>query len=292
MGLTRRKWAWIFLSPSLVIYTTFWVIPIIGSLALSFFRWKGYGEIKFIAISNFLRITQDARFWISLMNNLIYAVFSIPLGIGLALFTALLLDRRSKGYTVFRAFLFLPVILSWVVVSMLWASLLNPAFGIINMALEAIGANFLILNWLGDNRIIVFTITFISIWKGYAFSMVILLAGLQGIPVELKEAAYIDGATETQCILKVVLPLLKPVANIVIVLALIEGLRVFAPFYVLTGGNVTGAATVLTTYLYKSAFLYNEFGYSSALAIVLFVIVMIVSIGYLRIIGRTDNIEY
>ena len=291
MGLRHgRRWILFFLTPGVVIYTVLWVMPILGTIGLSLVHWKGFGKITFIDLANFSALARDSMFRVALWHNFEYAIFSLVFTLSIAFGVALLLDRKIKVLAFFRTVIFLPVVLSWVVVSFLWSWLYNPSFGLINVFLQAMHANFLIRNWLGDPQILIFSVIIVAIWKNFPFYTVIFLAGLQGIPKELKEASYIDGASEWQSLWKVVLPLMSPVIGIVITLSLIESFRVFEAFLILGMGGTAArgnpAAEVMSTYMYRVSFSYFRMGYGAALSTVMLVLTMIVSVGYLRTLGR------
>jgi raffinose/stachyose/melibiose transport system permease protein len=292
MEAEKRRWAWIFLAPALLIYTIFWVFSLAAGLGLSTVKWSGYGQIVWAGIQNFVMIINYKYFSLSLFHNLEYLVLNVIVGTGLGLLSALLLDQLRRGRLFFRTAVYLPVVLSWVIVAFLVRWFLNPVYGLMQPLLNLLGLGFVKINWMGDIESLIRLIIAVGIWKTYPISMVIFFAALQEIPVELKEAAYIDGANELNVTLRIVLPLLKPVLAVVISLALIDSFRVFDPFYVLgaSGGQQANPLLdVLTTLLYRRAFGQWEIGVASAIGFILFIVTMSMSVVYLQTLGRSEE---
>ena len=292
MEADKRRWAWIFLAPALLIYTVFWVFSLAAGLGLSTVSWSGYGRITWAGIQNFVVILKYKYFASSLLHNLEYGFFNVTVGTGLGLLSAVLLDHVRRGRLFFRTAAYLPVVLSWVVVAFLVRWFLNPVYGLMQPLLDLVGLGSVHINWMADIESLIRLIIAVAIWKTYPVSMVIFFAALQDIPIELKEAAYIDGANEIDVTLRVVLPLLKPVLAVVISLALIDSFRVFDPFYVLgaSGGQQANPLLdVLTTLLFRRAFGQWEIGVGSAIGVILFVLTMSASVLYLQTLGRTEE---
>jgi len=294
MHKAQVRWAFIFLAPALLVYTIFWIFALATGLGLSTVKWSGYGKITWAGIGNFVALFKNKYFYSSLGHNLSYAFFNVLVGVPTGLLTALLLDRIKRGRLLFRVALYLPVVLAWIVVSFLIRWFLNPVYGLARPLLELIGLGFLNVNWLTDIKSLIRVIIAVGIWKSYPIGMVTFFAALQNIPLELKEAAYIDGANEFQTTLYVVLPQLKPVLSVVISLALIRSFRIFAPFYVLGsrggGQQANPLLDVLSTMLYRRAFGQWQVGMASAIGFMMFVITMAISIFYLRTLGREERI--
>jgi len=292
MMADRRKWAWIFLAPALVVYTVFWIFALASGLGLSTVRWSGYGDIVWAGLDNFRKVFEYKYFGMSLFHNLEYAFFNITVGTGLGLLSALLLDQVRRGRLFFRVAAYLPVVMSWTIVAFLVRWFLNPVYGLMEPLLELIGLGSVEINWLADTETLIRLMIGVGIWKTYPVAMVTLYAALQEIPKPLKEAAYIDGANEIQTTVRVVLPLLKPVLAVVISLALINSFRIFDPFYVLgaSGGqSANPLLDVLSTLLYRRAFGQWEIGTASAIGFILFILTMSVSVVYLRTLGQSED---
>ncbi len=292
--LTRRlrRWAWAFLAPALVVYTIFWVFALVSGLSLGTTKWTGFGPLTFVGTDNVVSILRDTHFWESLGRNVIYGVLNTIFGLGLGLVTALLLDHIKHWRVFFRTAIYLPVVLSWIIVIFLFRWLFNPTFGLLNPLLNALGLGFLAVNWLIDLRSLFYLIIVIAIWKTYPISTITFYAALQNMPREMKEASYIDGANELLCTWYVVLPQLKAVVAVLVSLSLMDAFRVFDPFYALSGssgGIGILDLDVIATMLYRRAFGQFMLGNASALGFILFVLTLAVSVLFLRTLGRTEN---
>lgn len=287
--MSKKKGIYLFVLvlPPLVIYTVFWLLPVFSNILISFTEWTGLSSVenaRFIGLSNYKELLQDTYFWKALRNALVFAAFMLIVGMPLSLGLAVILERYSgKMRAFFRLSLFLPVIMSWVVVGFLWGWMYNPSFGLVNTILRAIGLG--TPGWLSDPDIALYSIIIVALWKYTGFYTVIFLSGLQTIPKDFTEAAYIDGASPWQCFYSVILPLLKPFMIIVSLLLLIDSFRLFDPVYVMTQGGPGDQSTeTLTVYLYRVAFYFNRSGYGATISLVLFGIVALISYYYLKII--------
>jgi ABC-type sugar transport system permease subunit len=280
--IQKRTTKWFFLFPALLIYTVFRVLPIFASLVLSVFEWNGLGDAVFVGLRNFKELFVDRYFYYALRNNLKLMVFFVAGTVIVGLLLAYFVDTIGRGKGAFRIMLFMPVLLSNLVTGLIWKWALNPSYGLLNDGLKAIGMEHLIQNWLGNGDILVWIIIIMSVWKSYGRVFVMILAGIQGIPEEISEAAYIDGAKEWQRLWYITIPMLKPIMAVVITLTLINAFRSFDIFYIMTNQAVVETAYVLSTYLYKSGMNYMQFGYASAIAVIQLILVMAVAILYFR----------
>ncbi len=206
-----------------------------------------------------------------MQNSAYYTLLSVPFGMVVSLLVAIVMNQKLRGTYLFRTLFFMPVISSWVAVSVIWITLLDPQAGILNYVLRSIG--FAPVNWLGDPLTAMPSIVLISVWKGLGFSMVIWLAGLQAIPQELIEAAAIDGASRLQSFRHITLPLLAPTTFFLAVTGVIGALQVFSSIYVITGGGPRGSTDVAVYRIYLRAFQEFDFGYASSQAWVLFAVI-------------------
>ena len=266
-----------FTLPWIIGLGTFTVYPVIASLYYSFCDYSVLEPAIWIGGDNYARMVQDRTFWLSLENTLIYAGFSLPLSMVVALSLALLLNCRVRGTALFRTIFYLPSIVPVIASSMLWLWIFNPSYGLLNQALAPIchlfGAN--PPGWLGDPSWSKPALILMSAW-GVGNSMIIYLAGLQDVPESLYEAAEIDGANKWQQFWYVTLPMLMPVIYFNLVMGIIGALQTFTQVFVMTGGtDGTPAQSTLmyTTYLFGTAFFDLRMGYASALAWVLFCII-------------------
>jgi len=238
---------------------------------------------EFIGLENYLRAIQDDRFWLSLSNSGVYMLFTVPPQIILGLGVAMLLRSKAPMQPVFRVIFYLPVVTSWVVVSLLFTYLFSDS-GLINFTLGNLlqitdGAT----SWLSERWTAMLAISALGVWKGVGWSMMIFLAALQGVPRALEEAAIVDGASWAQKFRAVTVPAIWPAMTFVTVMLVIGGFNVFVSVLLMTGGGPGGQTEVLLTYMYQQAFSNLDFGYGSALAVILTVIVFSVSMIQLRL---------
>ncbi|MEA4812963.1 MAG: sugar ABC transporter permease [Anaerolineaceae bacterium] len=275
------KWhGFLYLLPGLLIYLIFTFLPILQTVRISFLNWEGLAPAKnFIWIQNYLEIFADPKFWLALLHNLVFVIFYclIPIFIGLVL--ASLLGRYPiKGFTFFRTILFLPQVLSMVVVGVAWRWVFNPNVGPLNVFLRAIGLGSLARPWLGDFNAALPAVGSVGTWVQYGFCMVLFLAGIQRISVEYYEAAALDGANAWQELLNITIPGLRAEMGVALITTIIAALRVFDLVFVTTRGG-PGEATLVTGFLvYRSAFLQNKTGYAAAIATILTVIILAISL--------------
>ncbi|MEQ4207092.1 sugar ABC transporter permease [Actinopolymorpha sp. B17G11] len=296
--LWRRFWSrhneragYLFILPASAHLALFLLIPIGFSLYLSFHEWStpGFLGAPFVGLENYRDLLQDEPFWRAMRNTATYTVLSVPLGMAVSLAMAVTVNRRLPGINVFRAIFFLPVITSWVAVSVVWITLLSPNAGVVNYVFSLVGLP--PQAWLDNPRWAMFAIVVITIWKGAGFQMVIWLAGLQSIPTELLEAAAIDGANKWRTFWHVTLPLLFPTTFFLAVTGVIGGFQVFTPMYVITEGGPLGATDVAVYHIYKRAFQEFSMGYASAQAWVLFAVIFVATLlqlWYVRRRGETS----
>ena len=269
-------WALFFIAPQVIGMVVFSLIPLISAFYLSLTNWDGFGNRTFIGVQNFVEQLQSPDLYIALWNTLVYTLIAVPGGLILALLVALGLNN-IRGKTLYRLLYFMPVVTSSVAVGVVWIYLLNGDFGIINTYARAwFGLE--LPNWLVDDRFVIPAIAMIGIWQGLGYSMVIFLAGLQNVPVSLLEAAQIDGANKLQVFRNVTLPLLSPTTFFLTITAIIGSFQVFDLAYVMTGGGPGKASYTMVFHIFKQAFIDFTFGKSSAAAMILFVIILVVTI--------------
>lgn len=277
-GESRFK-GWIYLAPGLIIYLVFVFYPLLETIRTSFYQWDGFSTNRsFVGLSNYLRLFQDQQFFQAIQNNIIFIVFYSIIPIIIGLFLASLLGRKPiPGLTFFRTVLFLPQILSMVVVGVTWRWIFNPTFGLLNMTLRTIGLDSLAKAWLGDFGWALPAVGSIGTWVQYGFCMILFLAGMQRIPGEYFEAAQLDGASEFKQLLFITLPSLRPELSVALMTTIIAALRVFDLIYVTTRGG-PGNSTLVTGFLvYRAAFQQNKIGYAAALATIMTVMIFGIS---------------
>jgi len=269
-----------FLLPALLPLLIFRVLPMLASVGVSLTEWNLLRPPVLVGLDNYLGLLSDKNFHRALVNTLYYMVGYLPLVLGGALATAVLLNSKLKGSTFFRGVYFLPVVTSWVVVALLWKWLLSPEGGMVNYLLSLVGIDGPC--WWTDRSWAMPSIILASAWKDLGFSMLILLAGLQNIPEHLYEAARIDGAGRWQRLRYITLPLLTPFIFFAMVLAMIGAFQVFDQVWIMTEGGPAGATTVVMEQVVKNAFKYGLMGEASAMSWVLFAIILSFTVVQLR----------
>ncbi|MCL4425431.1 MAG: sugar ABC transporter permease [Firmicutes bacterium] len=288
-GNSPGRGAVLFVIPALAIYTLFLVYPIVSALAYSLFQWNGFLRQSFSGFANFRRLLLvepfSSYFINALKHNGLYFLLSLVAQNGLGLALALMINTRLKGAGFFKTALFLPRLLSVVVVGFLWSLLLNPSFGVVNQILRAIGLEALARPWLGDTQTALVMIILVNAWFAVGFAMLVYLAGLQSIPDEYLEAARLDGANSLQLFWRVILPLLRPSLTIMLVLTFIHSFEAFDLVFAMEGsaGGPYYSTDTLATFFYRLAFggasgtELTDIGLGSALATVMFLIIFGVS---------------
>ncbi|MBX3142300.1 MAG: sugar ABC transporter permease [Trueperaceae bacterium] len=271
----------LFLGPSLLGLLAFTIAPIAASLGLSFTNWDLLTPAKFVGVQNFRHMFADMEFWRTLRNTVTFLVGYIPLVLTAGLLLAVLLNSAIPFKQAFRAMYFVPVVTSWVAVALVWKWLFNPAYGLINNTLGALGISG--PAWLFDPSWAMVAVIITSVWKDTGFIMVILLAGLQGIPREYYEAASIDGASRAQGLRHITVPLLAPAMTFCLSISLIGSFQVFDQVYVMTEGGPAGATMVLVERIVANAFSYSRMGYASSMSWVLFVLIFVVTFFFYRL---------
>ncbi|MBC7814532.1 MAG: sugar ABC transporter permease [Burkholderiales bacterium] len=279
------------LAPALILYGVFKIGPILAGLVIATLRWDGVEPPIFVGLQNFERMGMDNRLIPALLNNAQYALGTVIGKLILSLVLALLLHQGLRGRAFYRTALFMPVVMSFVVVSVLWGFLYNDQFGLINNFFRAVGLDMLAQNWLGDVRIALHSLMVVDIWKWYGFHMVIFLAGLQSIPTELYEAARVDGASRWAQFWKITLPLLRPVMVINITTSLLGAFNVFEIPYIMTEGGPANSTNVISLHAYTQAFEFYRFGYGAALNYAIFVLVTVIALVQLRLTLSERNAE-
>jgi multiple sugar transport system permease protein len=293
----RRGSGWIallFLAPFLLLFVVFRVGPVLASLLLSFTDYDALSSPRWVGVANYRDIlfgTEAATrlFWKSVGNTLYYTVGQVGLEMITGLALALLVNARIlRAKAVWRTAYYVPVVTSAVAASMMWLWLYQPQAGLLNIILQSLGLPR--LGWLSDPRLAMPSVIAMAVWQGAGWSMVIYLAGLQGIPESLYEAARIDGATANQQFLYVTLPLLAPVTLFVVIISCISALQVFAQVYVMTQGGPLNATTTVTYQIWNNAFRFYRLGYASAMSFLLFLVILAISIVNNRVFG--GSVEY
>ena len=287
--LRRDGAAFLFLAPGLFHFLVFVLFAVVFSLGISFTRWDLLNSPSFVGLQNFSAMLHDDLFWNALRVTGLFVALSLPAGIALSLALALAMNQRLFGISFFRACYFIPVVSSMVAVAVVWRWLYDANYGVIDYLLSLVGISG--PDWLGDDNLVMLSLAILSIWKGLGFNMVLFLAGLQGIPRSLYEAAEIDGAGRWARFRYITWPLLTPTTFFVAVLGVIGSFQVFDQVLLMFPSGPPDSARVYTFYLYTKAFVDHAMGYAAALAWVLFAIIALITFLQVRFLGGRVNYE-
>src|SRR5699024_2618453 len=277
----KRKEGWaafFFLLPSFAGFLLFYVIDFIASVILGFFDWYFIQSPEFVGLSNYIQLLfHDTLFRKVLWNTIYFTIFSVPLSAAVGLIIAVALNQNIKGVVVYRALFFIPYITSLVAISLLWQWIFNDTYGLFNSILTKIG----ISNppqWLSSTNWAMPAIIIMSVWANFGLSMILFLAGLQNIPKDLYEAASLDGASKFKKFLYITFPSLTPTTFFVIVISTINSFQVFSQALIMTKGGPNDATNTVVYYIYQNGFEYFKMGYASAVAMIMFVIIFIITL--------------
>jgi multiple sugar transport system permease protein len=265
-----------YLLPLLIGLMVFTIGPIFAALILSFTDWDLLTPPEWIGLGNYRDLFTRPVFWTILGNTLYYTVLYVPAAVVLPLLVAVMLNRPLRGIILYRGVYFLPVITSTVAIALVWMLLYQPEFGVLNYILKQFGVSG--PNWLADERWAMPALVIMSVWKGLGFNMVIYLAGLQGISEQYYEAAMIEGANGWHRLRFITVPLISPTTFFVLIISIISSLQVFEQTYILTRGGPGYATLTMSYYIYQNAFQFQHMGFSAAVAYVLFVMIMLVTL--------------
>lgn len=276
--------------PAIIVFAGLVIFPVALAAYYGFYKWQGYGPpTDWVGLNNYKVILTDPDFQHVLEHNGIIAVASIVIQGPLAIGLALLLNQKIRGRSLIRVLIFVPYVISEVIVGTGWSLMLHPT-GAVNAVLHGLGLGFMATDWLADPKIALWTLMGIITWKYIGFAVILMLAGLQGIPDELSEAAQIDGASYWQVQRHIMLPLLAPTIRIWAFLSIIGSLQLFDLVYIIWGQYISGTAgtSTMATYMALNGRLAGNYGYGSAVAVVMFLISLVVALLYQRFILRRD----
>lgn len=287
------------ITPMTIGFLLFSVYPIIWVLRWSFFKYNGYSEPVFVGLGNFIRVfSRDPAYWNSLKNTFLIAGMKMIFEIPLALVLAVLLNNKIKGSSFFRVVFFLPSVFSIAVVGLIFSILFGAYNGIVNAILKNIGLITQNISWFSDKGYAMFVIILVSLWTTFGLNMIYFLMGLQNISKSLYECASIDGANEVQQFFYITMPLVAPILQLVLMLSVLGTMKMTDLILVLTNGAPGGSTEVVMTYIFKYFFSYGEsaamevqFGYASSMAVVTAVILGIVTLIYLKVSKKMQEVE-
>ncbi len=279
---------YLLLLPALFLYVLFIVYPIFKQFDISFYNWHIFPKAvnPFVGWSNYSRIFHDPELKTAAINTALFAVITVPIQMALGLFAAALVTDRMPARGLWRALIFIPVVTSWVVVSYVFAYIFADQGGVANAVISLFVGHSVHIDWLANTWTGNAVIWIMSIWKGIGWSFIMYLAALDGVPRDLLESSRVDGATERRVWRYVVLPSIRPTTTFVTVLLVIGASQVFTQVYVTTGGGPFDSTGVMLTNAYQDAFSFFYFGYAAAIASLMAVIILALSIWYIRLMRR------
>ncbi|MEC0246886.1 sugar ABC transporter permease [Paenibacillus chitinolyticus] len=278
------------LLPALLIYSVFVIIPIFWSAYYGFFDWKGIGEAKFNGFDNYVEALKDPIFWLALKNNLIVVAASVFGQVPIALVLALVLRKSNFFQRFIRSAVFMPMVLSSVVVGIIWSYIYHPQIGILNFLLDAVGLESWKKAWLSDKSVSMFALTVPIIWNYIGPYLIMFIAALQNIPSDIDDAAMIDGATGSRKLFSVTLPMIWDTVKVTIVLCISGSLKAFDLIYVMTGGGPAHSTELLASYMYNNTFSVYRFGYGSAISTLIIIISLVLIAGSQRLMRRNQAV--
>jgi len=287
----RENLAFLFFAmPNLLGVLLFTAIPVLVGFGLSFTDWNMLSDPKWVGLRNYQDLMADDLFWIGLKNTFYYSLMVIPGNMIVSLGLALALTSGLKGARLYRTIFFLPYISSVVAVALVWKWIMNPSFGIANSLLESL--HLPTSGWFTEPGTALMSVAIVAIWQTAGYNMVLFMAGLNGIPRQMYEAAQLDGASGWQAFLHITLPLLMPTTFFVLITSLIGSFQVFTLVFNMTKGGPGNSTLVYVYQLWRNAFYYFKMGYASAMAYVLFLILVVITLLQVRFIGRRVNYDY
>jgi len=289
--LRRTALAFLFVAPGLFLFLLLVLMPVAQSARYSLYDWDGFGELEnYEGLGNYERLYEHDVFRKALANSFLLMSLSLVLQLPLAMVLALMVGRgHLPGQRIFRALLFLPYVFSEIIAAIIWAYVLHPNSGLANVTFGTIIPGYNYQPWLGDPDLVIFSIFAVLTWKYFGYYMILYMAGLQSVPGDIEDAARVDGANWFQVITRITLPLMAPIIRLTVYLSVLGTFQQFVLVQFLTrGGNPVNAGHVLSTYLYKFGIQRFRMGYGSSVAMVLFVITLLFSLGYQRYIMQRD----
>lgn len=272
----------IFVLPALALFAIFVFYPTISTFYISLHKWNGFSPMQFLGLSNYLKLLHDPLFLNALKNTLVWMVLYTSLTTGLGLTIAVLLEGDLWYASMVKSIVFFPMVISYVAGGIIWAFIYDPDFGVLNAFLRFIKLSSLAQPWLGNPKTALYSIIIAGTWMWSGFSMIIISAGLKSIPPQITEAAKIDGANSWQLFRHITLPLLIPPLMVVVITTGINSLKVFDIVFTMTRGGPFYSSEVIAHFMYMETFYHSKMGYGSAIAVMLFLIVIIASIPYLK----------
>lgn len=286
----RYLYALFFIAPGMILFFTFLLLPLSNSLYYSLFDWNGFGPpTDYVALDNYSRLLNHSIFHTAIRNSGLIVLLSVTVQLPLALVLALVVGRgKLRGRSIFRTILFIPYVFSEILTAYIWIYVFHPQDGLANILLGSFIPGYQNMLWLANRDIAIYSIFVVMTWKYFGLHMILYMAALQGVSQEAEDAARVDGATETQVISRITVPLIGPTIRLTIYLSVLGSFQQFVLVWILTQGGPANASQVIATYLYKFGILGLRLGYGSAVAIVLFAITLTFSLVYQSLVMQRD----
>ena len=289
----KKKWHTItdyfFLLPAFIIYTTVVIGPTLYSAYLSLFKWNGAGPKEFVGLKNYkILFTLDKVFWLSVKNNLTWIVLTLVITMAIALGFALIFNQNFKGRTFFRSYFYFPYTLSLIMIAIVWRKIYDPSGGFLNEFLRAVNLGDFTSTWTADPNIALYCVFAAAAWQGIGQPMILFLTGLQTVPIEVVEAAKIDGAGKIRLFTSILVPLMKETFVIVIATLIIASMKVYDIILGLTGGGPANSTQTLATYMRTQTYVWGHFGIGTAISIVMLFLMLLIIVPYMIFNARTD----
>ncbi len=287
MRISRMKrsdycWAYAMIAPTSLGLLVFYIWPLVQSIYFSMTKWGSFGKYKWVGMNNFTRMFQDTELWLAFKNTLIYTVISVPISIAISIVIAVLLNQKIRGIKVYRTLYYLPVVTMAAAIAMVWRWIFNADYGIINYILSLLSIER--IQWLTNPDLALYCVIAVAIWSSIGSNMILLLSGLQGISSHYYEAASIDGASVFSKFFRITLPLLTPTIFFVLVNSLIGAFQVFDLIFMMLPASAALESSQTVVYLfYKHAFVLGDKGYASAVAMLLFIVILLITIIQFRL---------
>lgn len=287
--ISNYIWAAVLLAPLMIGLFIFYIIPFFQNFFYSFTDLGSFGNWSWIGLENYERLFQDQEVWISFKNTLVYTIVSVPITIALSIAIAQLLNQQIKGKSAYRLLFFLPAITMPAAIAMIWKWIYNGQFGILNQIINFFGIDS--INWISDANFAMFALIIVGIWSGLGMNIIYFLAGLQSVPRTFYEAADIDGANPFQKFFNITLPLLSPTIFFVTITSLIKSFQMFDLLFMLISrqSNAINATKSVVYVFYQHAFEFMDKGYASAISIILFIVILIITVIQLRLQKKWVN---
>ena len=282
----------LYVLPVVLLYSLVVVYPTIQGFAVSMSKWEIFSEPTFAGFANYVRLfTKDAIFPSTIRNTCEYVLIVVTLPIAIGVVLAVFIDglTRRRFADFLRGLFFMPTVLSGIAVGLIWGWFYNPHIGLLNALLSLVSGQKVLYGWLGEPRTALAAVMVVKIWMSVGFCMVVFLAGLRGIPEEYHEAALIDGANARQRFFRITLPLLRPAFAILLLLDTVDAFKEFTLIFIMTQGGPYRTTELMTTYMYDRAFVSWDLGYASSMGVIIFLIILVVTIGLRKVVESLDT---